>query len=137
MWRRRGSQPTLSRCSREQVGRSLHIAGGRGAEDLDVVAFPVHLPATVTLARGSGGGVEVGEGELEGRVGFDGEAQRFGGSAAVDGSLCLPVERRGPRACGDRAAMVLNGGPRGIHVIMPAEGRILSWLHESHVALAA
>jgi hypothetical protein len=34
----------------EQVGRSFQIAGGRGAEDLDVVAFPVHLPATVTLA---------------------------------------------------------------------------------------
>jgi hypothetical protein len=34
----------------EQVGGSLAIAGGRGADDLDVVAFPVHLPATVTLA---------------------------------------------------------------------------------------
>jgi hypothetical protein len=34
----------------KQVSRSLHIAGGGGAHDLDVVAFPVHLPATVTLA---------------------------------------------------------------------------------------
>ena len=62
----------------KQVGRSLHIAGGRGAEDLDVVALPVHLPATVTSDRDSGSGVEVAEGELEGRSGLDGEAQRFG-----------------------------------------------------------
>jgi hypothetical protein len=34
----------------EQVGGSVAIAGGRGADDLDVVAFPVHLPASVTLA---------------------------------------------------------------------------------------
>ncbi len=121
----------------EEVGRSLQIAGGRDTEDLDVVAFPVHLPATVTLARGSSGGVEVGEGELEGRVGFDGEAQRDGGLAAVDGSLCLPVERRGPRACRDRAAMDLNCGSGGVQVITLADGRILSSLHESHVALAA
>ena len=45
MWRRRGSQPTLPEMFAKQVGRSLHIAGGRGAEDLDVVALPVHLPA--------------------------------------------------------------------------------------------
>ncbi len=118
----------------KQIGRSLHIAGGRGAEDLDVVAFPVHLPATVTSDRDSGSGIEIGEGKLESRIGIDGEAQRFGGSTPVDGSLCLPVEGRGPRGCGDRAAMVLNG-PRGIHVIMPAEGRALPWLHESYVGL--
>ncbi|MGC9963709.1 MAG: hypothetical protein ABSE47_17695 [Acidimicrobiales bacterium] len=75
----------------KEIGRSLHIAGDRRAEDLGVVAFPAHLATTVTLARGSGTGVEVGEGELEGRVGFDGQAQRYEGSAAVDGSLCLPV----------------------------------------------
>ncbi len=34
----------------KQVRRSLYIAGGRGAEDLDVVAFPGPLPAIVTLA---------------------------------------------------------------------------------------
>lgn len=34
----------------EQVGGSLAIAGGRSSDDLDVVAFPVHLPAAVTLA---------------------------------------------------------------------------------------
>ena len=34
----------------EQVSSSLSIAGGSGADDLDVVAFPVHLTSSVTLA---------------------------------------------------------------------------------------
>ena len=42
--------PDASEVLAEQVGGSLGVAGGRGADDLDVVAFPVHLPATVTLA---------------------------------------------------------------------------------------
>jgi hypothetical protein len=42
--------PDASEVLAEQVGGSLEMAGGRGADDLDVVAFPVHLPAAVTLA---------------------------------------------------------------------------------------
>jgi hypothetical protein len=129
--------PDASEVLAEQVSGSLAIAGGRGTDDLDVVAFPVHLPATVALARGSGHGVEVGEGELERRVGFDGVAQRCGGPAAVGGSLCLPVPRRRPQARGDRAAVVLNGGPGGVQVIMPAGGLTLCWLHESQLAWLA
>jgi hypothetical protein len=126
--------PDASEVLAEQVGGSLVIAGGRGADDLDVVAFPVHLPATAALTRGPGNGVEVGEGELECRVGFDGEAQRCDGTAAVDGALCLPVPRCGPQACGDRPAVVLNGGPGGVRVILLAEGLTLCWLHESQFA---
>jgi hypothetical protein len=42
--------PDGSEVLAEQVDGSLAMAGGRGADDLDVVAFPVHLPAAVTLA---------------------------------------------------------------------------------------
>jgi hypothetical protein len=91
----------------------------------------------VALARGSGHGVEVGEGGRERRVGFDGEAQRCSGPAAVDGPLCLPVPRRGPRTCGDRAAVILNGGPRGVQGIMLAERLTLCWLYESQFAWLA
>jgi hypothetical protein len=42
--------PDGSEVLAEQVGGSLAVAGGSGADDLDVMAFPVHLPATVTLA---------------------------------------------------------------------------------------
>jgi hypothetical protein len=129
--------PDGSEVLAEQAGGSPAIAGGRGADDLDVVAFPVHLPEAGTLARGSGHGVEVGEGELERRVGFDGVAQRCGGPAAVDGPLCLPVPRRGLQACGDHAAVVLKGGPGGVQVIMLAGGLTLCWLHEAQLAWLA
>ena len=42
--------PDGSEVLAEQIGGSLAIASGRSADDLDVVAFPVHLPAAVTLA---------------------------------------------------------------------------------------
>jgi hypothetical protein len=129
--------PDASDVLAEQVGGSLGVAGCRGADNLDVVAFPVHLPTTAALASGSGNGVEVGEGEFERRVGFDGEAQRCDGPPAVDGSLRLPVPRRRPRACGDRAAVVLNSGPGGVRVIMSAERLTLWWLHESQSAWLA
>ena len=65
----------------EQVSCSPGIAGGCGGDHFDVVALPVHLLVTGTLARRSGDGVEVGDGEPEGRVGVDGEPQRRGGRA--------------------------------------------------------
>jgi hypothetical protein len=64
-------------------------------------------------------------------------AQRCGGPAAVDGSLCLSVPHGGQRTCGDHAAVVLNGGPRGVQGIMLAEGLTLRWLHESQFAWLA
>jgi hypothetical protein len=42
--------PDGSEVLAEQVGGSLAIAGGRRADDLNVVAFPVHLPEAGTLA---------------------------------------------------------------------------------------
>jgi hypothetical protein len=129
--------PDGSEVLAEQVGGSLAVAGGSGADDLDVMTFPVHLPATVTLARASGNGVEVGEGELERRVGFNGKVQRCSGFWTVDGSLCVPVPRRGPHACGDRAAVVLDGGREGVQVIMLAEALTWCWLHESEFARVA
>ncbi|MGD0607200.1 MAG: hypothetical protein ABSA53_26915 [Streptosporangiaceae bacterium] len=129
--------PDGSEMLAEQVGGSLAMAGGRGTDDLDVVTFPVHLPEAGTLARGSGHGVEVGESELERWVGFDRVAQRGGGPAAVDGSLGVPVPRRGLQACGDRTAVVLKGGPGGVQVIMLADGLTLCWLHEPQFAWLA
>ena len=71
----------------EQVSGSLSVTGGSGTHDLDMVAFPVHLTSSVTLARGSGNRIEVGTGELERRVGFDSAAQLDGRSVTVVGSL--------------------------------------------------
>ncbi len=55
----------------EEVGGATDVARGSGANDLHVVAFPVHLVAP----DGPGGyvcdGVEVGDGEPKGRIGVD------------------------------------------------------------------
>ena len=53
----------------EQVGGSTEVAGGRRADHFDVMAFPVHR-ATADGTRGCfGEGVEIGDGEPEGRIG--------------------------------------------------------------------
>ena len=85
-----------------------------------MVAFPVHLPATVTLGRGPCNGVEVGEGDLEVRVGFDSEVEGHGGLVPVYRSLCLAVAGRGRQAGGDGAAVVLGSRPDRLQLIMLA-----------------
>jgi hypothetical protein len=45
----------------EQVSCSPGIALGGGADDLNVVAFPVHPVATDTFAGRSGEGIEIGD----------------------------------------------------------------------------
>ncbi len=131
-----GVAPDVGEVLAEQVGRSRAVADNRRADHLDVVAFPVHLPANVTTSRSPGNGVEVGEGELEGRVGFNGEAQCFGGTAAVDGPLRLAVPRSGPQARADDTTMALNRWPGGIQVTIRANGLTFSWLHVGQVARA-
>lgn len=118
----------------EQVSCSPGIAGGCGADHVDVVALPVHLLVTGTLARRSGDGVEVGDGEPEGRGGVDGEPQRRGGQARVGGALRLPVPRSSPPLCGDHAAVDVNRRPGSGQVVMVAGVLVTIWLHECKVA---
>ena len=54
----------------QEVGGSGEVAGGRRADDLDVVAFPVHLPAADGTRGCFGEGAEIGDGEPEGRIGL-------------------------------------------------------------------
>jgi hypothetical protein len=118
----------------EKVSCPPGIAGGRGGDHFDVVAFPIHLLVPGTLARCSGDGVEVGDGEPEGRVVVDREPQRHGGRGRVGGALCLPVSRSGSPRCGDRAAVDLNRGPGSGQTVMVAGVLITLWLHEGKVA---
>ena len=53
----------------EQVGGSTEVAGGRRADYFDVMAFPVHLAAADGTRGRFGDGVEIGDGEPEGRIG--------------------------------------------------------------------
>ena len=81
MRKARGSQPTLARCSRSRSAARLALPVAAARDHFDMVALPGHLLVTGTLARRSGDGVEVGDGEPERRVGVDGEPQRRGGQA--------------------------------------------------------
>ena len=97
----------------EQVRCSRDVARGRGGDHFDVVAFPVHRPATGMAARYAGDGLEVGGGEGEVRVGGDGEAQGKGGPARVGGSLRPAVPRGRLGVGGDHPAVVVDRGPGG------------------------
>ena len=93
----------------EQVGRSLGLTRSRGADHLDVVAFPVHLLAAGDLSRDAGQGVEIGDGEAEAPVGGHRAAERKGGFVAVGGPLSPPVPGRRLRVRRERRD---NRGPR-------------------------
>ena len=121
----------------KEVGCSLGVAGGGGADDLDVVAFPGHLMATGRFARRSDHGVEVGDGKPEGRVGVDREAQRRCRLVCIDGPLRLAVERRRPPVCGKHTAVVLDRRPSLGRSIMVPLGLIGRWLHDCKVAWMA
>jgi len=118
----------------EQVSGSSGIAGGCGGDHLDVVALPVHLVVAGTVACCSGDGVEVGDGESEGRVGVDGEPQRRDGKARVGGALCLPVSRSGRPVCGYRAAVDVHRRPGRGQVVKVAEVLAPHRLHDGKVA---
>jgi hypothetical protein len=71
----------------EQVSGSRGLAGRRGGDHFDVMAFPVHSPASGLLVRCAGEGAEVGDGEAEAGVGADGQAQGCGGPVRAGCSL--------------------------------------------------
>ncbi len=118
----------------EKVSCPPGIARRRGSDDFDVVAFPVHRLVAGILADCSGHGVEVGDGEPEGRVSADGEPQCRGRRGRVRGELRLSVPRSGQPRCGDRAAVDVNRGPGSGQVVMLAGVLVTRWLHACHVA---
>ena len=63
----------------EQVSGSRGLAGGRGGDHFDVMAFPVHRPASGLMVRCAGEGHQIGDGDAEAGVGADGQAQGYGG----------------------------------------------------------
>ncbi len=120
----------------EQVGRSLGLAGGRGADHLDVVAFPVHLLAAGDVSSDASQGVEIGDREAEAPVGGHGAAEGEGGFVAVGGSLSLSVPGRGLRVRADGATVIVDRRLGQREVIMPAVSLTLTSLHVCQSARA-
>ena len=103
----------------EQVSGSRGLAGGCGGNHFDVMALPVHRPAS-GLMTGVRVEHQIGDGEAEIGVGAD-EAQGCGGPARVGCSL-RPAVPRGRLGVGsDHPAVVLNRGSGGGQMIMVAE----------------
>jgi hypothetical protein len=87
------------------------VARGRGGDDFDVMAFPVHRPANWLAAWCAGDGLEIGGGEGEVRVSGDGEAHGHGGPARVGGSLRPSVPRSRRKIGSDHRPWSSTAGP--------------------------
>jgi hypothetical protein len=121
----------------EQVSCSPGIPRGGGANDLDVVAFPVHLMAAGIFAGRAGDGVEIGNRQPEGRVGVDCEAQGCRRLTCVDGSLRLAVEPGRLPVCGYNTAVVLDRRPVIGRRVAVAAGLVRRWVHHRQIACVA
>jgi hypothetical protein len=121
----------------EQVRCSREVASGCGGHHFDVMAFPVHRPATRMAAWCAGDGLEIGGGEGEAGVGGNGQAQGPGGPARVGSSLRPPVPRGRLRVGSDHPAVVLDRGLGGGQMIMVAGVLAWRWEHNGQVARAA
>jgi hypothetical protein len=101
----------------QKVGGSGEVAGDRGADHFEVMAFPVHLPSAGAMRRCFGEGAEIGGGKLEAGVGLDRVAERRYGVRGVDGALRLAIEGGGLGVGGDCPTVVLarkDGSARGV-----------------------
>ena len=132
----RGSQPTAGEVLAQQVSCSRSVAGGGGADHLDVVAFqficgrPGSWPAVAATASRSAIASPKAGSALTARR----SAVSPGGQS---GSLCLAVERGGPPVCGDHTAVVFDRRPGIVQAIMVAAGLAVGWLHDRQVAWVA
>jgi hypothetical protein len=118
----------------EQVSGSRGLAGGRGGDHFDVMAFPVHRPASGLMVRCAGERHQIGDGDAEAGVGADGQAQGCGGPVRVGGSLRPAVPRGRPGVGGDDPAVVLDRGSGGGQMIMVAGTLAWRWLYDGQGA---
>src|SRR5271169_6860432 len=63
----------------EQIGGPIDVAGCRGADHFNVMAFPAHRAATGGTRGCFGDGREIGDGEPEARIGHDRVTERLYG----------------------------------------------------------
>jgi hypothetical protein len=92
----------------KQVGGSTDVAGGRGADHFNVMAFPAHRAATGGTWGCFGVGGEIGDGEPEARISYDRVTQRLYGDGRVRGQLRLAIKGGGPEVGRDHPTVVLD-----------------------------
>jgi hypothetical protein len=120
----------------EQIGGSTDLAGGRGADHFNVMAFPAHRAATGGAWSCSGDGSKVGDGEPETRIGSDRATKRSYGGGRVRGLLCLAIEGGGLDVGRDHPAVVLDCGANRGRLATAGVGLFSVAMHDHHVALS-
>ena len=119
----------------EQVGGSTEVAGGRRADYFDVMAFPVHLPTAGGTRGCFGEGVEIGDGEPEGRIGRDRVTERRHGDGRVRGLLGLAIEGGGLDVGRDHPTVVLDRRTGRGRLVTAGVGPLSVVMHDYQVAL--
>jgi hypothetical protein len=94
----------------EQVGGSIVIASGGGADHFDVMTFPVHLPNADAIPdrRRFGQGVEIRDRETERRVDCKRVIERRYRFGRLRSLLRLTIEGGSPNTCRDRPTVILD-----------------------------
>ena len=100
--------PNAGEVFTEQIGRSTDVAGGRGADNFNVMAFPTHRATAGGTRRCFGQGVEIGGCEPEARIGRDRLTERRYSVGRSRGLLRLPIEGGGLDVCCDRSSVILD-----------------------------
>jgi len=95
----------------KEIGGSIDLAGGSGANDLHMVALPDHLGSREGARGCCGHGVEIGDGEAEARISLNRKAERGHRVGRVDGLRRFAVEGGGLWVCRDVPTVVLDRRP--------------------------
>jgi hypothetical protein len=119
----------------EQISGSTDVAGGRGADHFNVMAFPAHPPAAGGTWGCFGVGGEISDGEPEARIGYDRVTERLYGDGRVCGLLCLAIKGGGLEVGRDNPTVVLDGGTRRGRLAAAGVGPFWVAMHDYQVAL--
>jgi hypothetical protein len=92
----------------EEIGGSIDVAGDRGVDHLNMMAFPARLPAPHGHRGGFGECIEIGDGEPEARIGCDRVPERLYGGGRVYGLLRLAIEGGSLKVGRDHPTVVLD-----------------------------
>ena len=119
----------------EQIGGATDVAGGRGADHFNVMAFPGHRAASGGTRRCFEDGGEVGHGEPEARIGYDRVTERLYGDGRVRGPLCLAIEGGSLDVGRDHPTVVLDRRTSRGWPATPDVGAFWVAMHDPQVAL--
>ena len=119
----------------EQISGSTDVAGGRGPDHFNVMAFPAHRAATDGTWGCFGVGGEIGDRESEVRIGHGRVTECLYGYGRVGGLLCLAIIGGGLEVGGDNPTVVLDSWTRRGRLATAGVGPFWVAMHDCQIAL--